>query len=97
MKGMGIDNASLYRCHDLRRGHAKDLQESGAPLWVILEAGEWKSPAFLEYLDIHKLETDLVVQVRVSVLGRCFSHLTLPLRRTAMNQTRNEAVFECGI
>ena len=71
MKGMGIANASLYRCHDLRRGHAKDLQESGAPLRVILEAGEWKSPAFLEYLDIHKLETDLVVQVMVSVVRRC--------------------------
>jgi len=61
--GIGVASAQLYRCHDLRRGHAKDLQESGAPLWAILAAGEWKSPAFLDYLDLHKLETDLVVQV----------------------------------
>ena len=28
----------------------------GVPLWKILAAGEWKSPAFLEYLDVHKME-----------------------------------------
>ena len=35
---------------------------SGAPLWTILQAGEWRSPAFLSYLDLHTLETDLVIQ-----------------------------------
>ena len=35
---------------------------AGAPLHVILNAGEWSSPAFLKYLDLHKLQTDLVVQ-----------------------------------
>ena len=34
----------------------------GAPLWQILEAGQWRSPAFLSYLDMHSLEKDLVVQ-----------------------------------
>ena len=37
----------------------------GAQLWQILEAGEWRSPAFMKYLDVHKLETDLVVQAHV--------------------------------
>ena len=37
----------------------------GAPLWQILAAGEWKSPAFLQYLDLNRLETDLVVQALV--------------------------------
>ncbi len=37
----------------------------GAPLWQILAAGEWKSPAFLLYLDMHKLESELVVQAHV--------------------------------
>ena len=60
--GLGVDQAGSYRCHDFRRGHALDLQVSGAPLWQILAAGEWRSPAFMEYLDIHRLETDLVVQ-----------------------------------
>ena len=34
---------------------------SGAPLHTILSAGEWKSPAFLDYLDVHRLERDLVI------------------------------------
>ena len=38
---------------------------SGAPLWEILAAGEWRSPAFLTYLDMHQLETDLVIQAHV--------------------------------
>ena len=50
---LGVDNALEYRTHDLRRGHALDLQLSGAPLWEFLSAGEWKSPAFLQYLDLH--------------------------------------------
>lgn len=39
---------------------------AGAPLWQILEAGEWRSPAFLKYLDLQRLETDLVVQAHVN-------------------------------
>ena len=35
---------------------------SGAPLWEILAAGEWSSPAFLKYFDLHRLDTELVVQ-----------------------------------
>ena len=35
---------------------------SGAPLWEILAAGEWSSPAFLKYVDLHRLDTELVVQ-----------------------------------
>ena len=59
---LGVPDANQYRCHDLRRGHARDLQCSGAPLWTILQAGEWRSPAFLSYLDLHTFETDLVIQ-----------------------------------
>ena len=42
-----------------------DLQLSKAPLFEILEAGEWKSPAFLQYLDLHRLERDAVVQAHL--------------------------------
>ena len=38
------------------------MYASGAPLWEILAAGEWSSPAFLKYVDLHGLDTDLVVQ-----------------------------------
>ena len=35
---------------------------AGAPLWKILAAGEWRSPAFLDYLDVHKMEVEMVLQ-----------------------------------
>ena len=35
---------------------------SGKPLWTILAAGEWRSPAFLDYLDLQKLDADLVFE-----------------------------------
>ena len=38
------------------------MYKSGAPLWKILAAGEWRSPAFLEYLDVRKMEVDMVMQ-----------------------------------
>ncbi len=57
-----VEMAGEYRTHDLRRGHAQDLVEANAPLYQILAAGEWRSPAFLAYIDLHKLETQLVVQ-----------------------------------
>jgi len=37
----------------------------GAPLYEILEAGDWKSPAFLKYLDRARLERDLVIQAHL--------------------------------
>ena len=62
LEATGTVNADTYRTHDLRRGHAEDLRLSGAPLWKILAAGEWKSPAFMDYLDVHKMEVELVMQ-----------------------------------
>ena len=44
------------------QGHAADLRLSGAPLWKILAAGEWRSPAFLNYMYIHKMEIEMVMQ-----------------------------------
>ena len=53
-----VPEADQFRCHDLRRGHARDLQAQGASLYEILQAGEWRSPAFLKYLDLEELEAD---------------------------------------
>ena len=39
---LGVSDASRLRTHDLRRGHARDLAQSGAPLSEILRAGEWR-------------------------------------------------------
>ena len=84
LKNIGVEESYLYRTHDLRRGHARDLQLSGArlcaydesnrvnlstfagaPLWEILSAGEWRSPAFLSYLDLHQLDAQLVIQAHI--------------------------------
>ena len=57
---MTVPEAKYYRTHDLRRGHAKDLFQNGATLYEILSAGEWRSPAFLSYLDYGELESGVV-------------------------------------
>ena len=60
-----VPDAALFRTHDLRRGHAEDLKLSGANLFQILKAGEWRSPAFLSYLDVNELESAAVVEAHL--------------------------------
>ncbi|CAK0879802.1 unnamed protein product [Prorocentrum cordatum] len=62
LAALGVQEAGLFRLHDLRRGHASDLQEAGATLAEILAAGEWRSCAFMAYLDRDDLERDAVVE-----------------------------------
>ena len=38
---------------------------NGATLAEILKAGEWKSPAFMSYLDLDKLETEAVIEAHL--------------------------------
>ena len=38
------------------------LRRAGAPLWKILAAGEWRCPALLSYLDVHRMEIEMVMQ-----------------------------------
>ena len=77
---VGVDDASEFRTHDLRRGHAevrllchgmcaewlshiwKDLRLNGATLAEILRAGDWRSPAFLLYLNQSQLDLDRVAE-----------------------------------
>ena len=61
-----VPDAAVYGTHDLRRGHAKDLQVNGAQLCEILHAGQWKSPAFMEYLDLNQLEHDAVLEAHLA-------------------------------
>ena len=39
---LGSADAAIYRTHDLRRGHALDIQERCGSLQEILAADEWK-------------------------------------------------------
>ena len=58
---LDIEHAMLYRLHDFRRGHAEDLRRSpGTTLGDILDAGDWSSGAFKDYLDRRGLEKDRV-------------------------------------
>ena len=61
LKAIGVAEAEHFRTHDVRRGHAEDLLESGAPLVEILRAGEWRSAAFANYIDDDKLEAGAVL------------------------------------
>ena len=62
---LSVVDAGCYRTHDLRRGHAEDLRLGGATLGEILRAGDWKSPAFLAYLDKDQLEMDRTVEAHL--------------------------------
>ena len=64
LAALGVPNAKSYRTHDFRRGHAEDLQIGGARLCEILAAGDWRSAAFLIYLNQEKLECDRVVEAQ---------------------------------
>ena len=55
-----------YRTHDLRRGHTEDLNLSGATLLEMLQAGEWRSSAFLNYLAVNDFESAAVVAAHVN-------------------------------
>ena len=45
--------------------NSSTLACEGARLFDILKAGEWKSPAFLLYCDMHKLESSAVVEAHL--------------------------------
>ena len=55
-----LSGACLFICR--RFCVCLKLRRAGAPLWKILAAGEWRSPAFLSYLDVHRLEIEMVMQ-----------------------------------
>lgn len=66
MSALRIPKAGSYRTHDFRRGHTKDLAESGSSLAEILRAGEWSSPAFLHYLNVDELEDGAVIEAHLA-------------------------------
>ena len=65
LETLHVPEARAFGTQDLRRGHARDLQKRGASLYEILTAGEWRSPAFLKYLDTYALERDVVVEAHI--------------------------------
>ena len=56
LKAVGVSNAREYTTHAFRRGHARDIAQSGTGLATILGAGQWRSAAFAKYLNKDTLE-----------------------------------------
>ena len=61
-----VAEAGAYRTHDFRRGHADDLRRMGKSLREILIAGDWRSAAFLDYLDQVQLDADVVAEAQLA-------------------------------
>jgi hypothetical protein len=66
-----VEEASSYVLHDFRRGHAMDIAAAGGDLRAILAAGEWSSPAFLNYLDVSELEKQVALQAHLDDSDEC--------------------------
>ena len=62
---LGIMNAQEYGTHSFRRGHADDMRKCGCTLAEILRAGQWKSAAFLAYIDEADLGKDVALAVAI--------------------------------
>ena len=62
-----VPEADKFNLHGFRRGHAQDLLASGADLYTILRAGEWRSSAFVEYLEQAELESAAVMEAHLQV------------------------------
>ena len=60
-----VPDGHKYRTHDFRRGHARDMLRGGARLCEILKAGEWRSAAFLAYLDGTELEGAATLEAHI--------------------------------
>ena len=46
-----VPDAQKYGTQDFRRGHAEDMRKAGCTLAEILRAGQWRSAAFMTYMD----------------------------------------------
>ena len=66
LQHLQVPEALLYRTHDIRRGHARDLMKGGARLHEILAAGDWRSAAFLNYLDGIELESGATLEAHIA-------------------------------
>ena len=56
LRELSVQDAGAHGTHAFRRGHARDLLENGSTLAQILRAGQWKSAAFMRYLNVKDIE-----------------------------------------
>lgn len=60
-----VPGPKSFGTHDFRRGHAEDMRLSGCTLQEILAAGQWRSSAFIKYLNEAELDKDLAFAVAI--------------------------------
>ena len=60
-----VPDAAKYGTHDFRRGHADDMRRSGSTLAEILAAGQWKSSAFMNYINEAELQQEVAIAVAI--------------------------------
>jgi hypothetical protein len=88
-----VPSASSHRCHDLRRGHAQDLVESGAGLAELLAAGSTARGAPNEWRANHGQANggpppSLTTSTRIGwKRRRCYKHTSMRAT-TAQNQSK---------
>jgi len=104
LRNLDVPDAKLYGTHDFRRGHAEDLRQCGASLAEILLAGQWKSAAFLKYLDEAELEKACRCAlglrcVRSGLLVRtsCLKPLSRVMRSCSLIEPSLEPVSPCQL
>ena len=64
---LNVPDALCYGAHGFRSGRAEDLLQAGGRLADILAAGDWRSAAFLDYLNKERLERDRVAEAHAAV------------------------------
>jgi len=63
VRDLGLENPESFSSHSFRRGTAQDMSLVGSSLAEILEAGQWRSSAFMKYLCKADLEQAAVLDV----------------------------------
>ena len=63
LQRVGVADAASYSSHGFRRGTAQAMLARDAPLRDILAAGNWRSAAFLEYLDREAIDERAVLNL----------------------------------
>jgi hypothetical protein len=60
LTALGVENAQKYTSKAFRRGTAQEMVASGSSLAEVLAAGQWRSSAFMLYLDKAEIEEEAI-------------------------------------
>ena len=62
LAAVGVRDAKVWRTHDIRRGHERDIKDRGGRLCELRAAAGWseRSTAFTSYLDMDEVEDEAV-------------------------------------